>query len=77
MESLFRVMTLQQTMHHSSPGSISMPIHRSVGGWILIDTNEFIRALVWRVEQRAEAFAQIGYQQDSARPCVVRSRGVD
>ncbi len=76
MESLFRIANPQRTLHDSTPDSTLLPTHRPIMFRILIDTTEFEWTHRLSVDQRAEAFAQIGYRPDSARPCVRPCRGV-
>ena len=77
MESLFRLANLQRRLHDSSPDSNLLPTHRPIMFRILIDITEFAWTHRLSVDQRAEAFAQISYRPDSARPCVRPCRGVN
>ena len=75
MELLLRIAILRLTMQRLSSWSTSWPTH----DWSRSDSHRHDGGCMdagVRMDQRAVAFVQIGYWQDSARYCVRQRRGV-
>lgn len=68
--------TPQLTTKGPSSCSTSSPAHGSVAFRMRIDMTALAWSLLLRVDQRAVAFAQTSYRQDTAGSCVRQCRGV-